>query len=459
MADSTQDAGSGNAPSPGKKKRSKKSAGSRGKAGERMASSASTASTAPLEAQSGPGTAGWVAVVISVVALGASGYAWYQTAVNARLAGGEQNNRLQIMERQLSDVNTSQAGVDGVVEQIRQRVADSESGIARQLSEVKQLIGNTESALLGQISEVKQQVANSEDQTSARIDELRGQAEAHRNQLETGMTEAARTLDARNDGFRQEFDALAASIGELRSELGTSVEQWSLREVEHLLVIANQRARLGQDTVNARSALQLADQRLEQLEDPALLPVREALSREIAALGEVRTVDYAGTTNTLSLLSATLEDLPMRGITPISGPQAPAGEGSDAAAGAPSAGDDVIGFGKSLLADLGSLVQIEKDGAPVIPPLSPEIRQMIIERGKLILEGAQVALMRGQPVIFQDRLNAAEQWVRERYVADDDQTRRWLDQIEGLRQVDPNVEIPDISGSLTALRELTSGGA
>ena len=30
-------------------------------------------------------TLGWSAVVVSVLALGASGYAWYQTAVNARL--------------------------------------------------------------------------------------------------------------------------------------------------------------------------------------------------------------------------------------------------------------------------------------------------------------------------------------------------------------------------------------
>ena len=84
---------------------------------------------------------------------------------------------------------------------------------------------------------------------------------------------------------------------------------------------------------------------------------------------------------------------------------------------------------------------------------------MIIERGKLILEGAQVALMRGQAVIFQDRLNAAEQWVRERFIEDDDQTARWLEQLDGLRQVDPDVEIPDISESLITLRGLTNGGA
>ena len=475
MADSTNEAGSGNAPSTGKKKRSKKTSDSRAKTSARADSNAGDTAPVSSAAAAGPGSErvspvhassgapgsnlGWTAVVISVLALGASGYAWYQTAVNARLAGGEQNNRLQIMEQQLDGVNSSQANIDGVVDQVRQRVADSETGIAEQVSQVKQLIGSTETALLAQISEVRQQVTGSETRVAGEMDALRGQIDGRNKAIEARMAEASQALEARNDGFRTDFDALATSIGELRAELGTSVAQWSLREVEHLLIIANQRARLGQDTENASAALHLADQRLEQLGEPTLLPVREALSREIAALGEIQSVDYAGVTHTLTLLSSTLEDLPMRGITTIAGPQAVKGSEGGSDSGQASSGENAIGIGRSLLADIGSLVQIEKDGDPVIPPLSPEIRQMIIERGKLILEGAQVALMRGQPVIFQDRLNAAEQWVRERFVEDDDQTGRWLDQLDGLRQVDPGVEIPDISGSLTALRNLTSGGA
>lgn len=470
MAEDKSEAGGGNAPR-GSKKRPRKPA-SRNDPDRSGSASATSVTDVPAEnpqsaavapaaapARSGSGL-GWGAIVLSVLALGAAGYAWYQTAVNARLSGGEQNNRLQIMEQRLTDVGSSQSGVDGLVEQIRQRVADTQTSLADQVSQVKQLVSSTESALLGQISEVKQQVANSESQLGSQIQDLRAQSDSGRQQLQATLAEAGAALDARNDAFRQEFNTLAANIDALQAELGTSVQGWSMREVEHLLVLANQRAQLGEDARGARTALQLADQRLEQLADPALLPVREALSAEIAALDAVQPVDYAGVTHSLTLLSRTLEDLPMRGVTSVSGPSAPAGDDGDGDPdGSASAGDQLLNIGKTFLADLGDLVQVEKGGEPVVPPLSPEIRQMITERGKLILEGAQVALMRQQPDIFLDRLEAAEGWIHERYDDGNDQTVRWLEQLAALKSVNPKSEMPDISASLDALRGLMSPGA
>ncbi len=448
MADDNQAAGSGGSPPKGKKKRRTKASSTSSRSTAKT-DTPTASSDAPVTAAGGGGDSaarglGWGAVVLALLALGAAGYAWYQTAVNARLSGGEQNNRLQMMEQRVADVNASQADVDSLVDQVRQRLADAETGIAEQVSAVKQLVGATESALLGQISELRQQVADNE-----------ARAESRTQALQQRLDEAAQSLDGRHDGFRQEFDSLTASIEDLHAELGTSVEQWNMREVEHLLVIANQRASLGQDARGARAALQLADQRLEDLGDPAMLPVRESLSREIAALDAVQPVDYAGVTNTLSLLSTTLADLPLRGVTGISGPVAATESNAAAADGADDGG--ILGVGKAFLADIGGLVQVEKDGEPVVPPLSPEIRQMIIERGKLILEGAQVALMRAQPVVYQDRLDAAAQWIHERFVDDDEQVVRWLEQLEGLKSVDPEVEMPDISGSLSALRGVMGG--
>ncbi len=473
MAEDKTEAGGSNAPASDKKRPRKSESADKSKQAATKSreenveskspaqdAAAVTVSPAAQPARSGNGI-GWGAIVLSVLALGAAAYAWYQTAVNARLAGGEQNNRLQIMEQRLDDVGSSQSGVDSLVEQIRQRVADTQTGVADQVSQLRQLVSNTESALLGQISEVKQQVAGSETQLSGQIQELRAQSDSGRQQLQASLVEAGAALDARNDAFRQEFNTLAANIDALQAELGTSVQGWSMREVEHLLVLANQRAQLGQDARGARTALRLADQRLEQLGDPSLTAVRENLSQEIAALDAVQPIDYAGVTNTLSLLSRTLEDLPMRGVTSISGPTAPTGAdaGGDEAAEASSTGDQILSIGKTFLADLGDLVQVEKGGEPVVPPLSPEIRQMIMERGKLILEGAQVAMMRQQPEIFQDRLETAESWIRERYDDGNDQTLRWLEQLAALKDVNPKMEMPDISASLDTLRGLMNTGA
>ncbi len=409
---------------------------------------------------------GWLALACSLVALGASGYAWYQTAVNARIAGGEQGQRLGAIEQKFGDFNAAQSGVteqiksvqSGVTEQIdqiKQRVATSETSVADQVSQVKQLVSSTESGLGAQISALKQLVAKSETTVG---EQLRG--------FQTGLSqqqnEMLAKLDASDQGFsnqaqafRGEFDTLAGSIVDLKSELGTSVDGWSLREIEHLLVLANQRVQLGQDVEAASSALKIADSRLQELDNPQLLDTRKAISGEIAALDAIAPVDFGGVTSTLSLLSSTLDDLPLLGLGEAKGPVKPAGQTDpDTAAGSQSASDKIADVGRSFLADLSSLVQVEKGGKPVAPSISPEIEQMILAKGRLMLEGAQIALLRQQPEIYLDRVNATESWVTEKFDTGNAQTTQWLEQLASLKGITPRVEYPDISGSLSALRSV-----
>lgn len=448
MADSKNEAGSSTAPAEGGQP-AETNTTSPDPNGGNTGTAGSARGTPAVTARTGPGNGPvWGAVALSVIALAAAGYTWYQTAVNARLAGGEQDSRIGVVEERLDKVADTQAGVDGLVEQIRQ---------------VRQLAGASESALLGQISEIKQQQATSEGRLIEQIRTLRTEAETGRRGMEATLMESRDQLAARNDEFRQEFDALVSSIGELQAEIGTSTERWSLRQAEHLLVVANQRVLLGQDVQGARAALELADRQLGRSPDPSLLPVREALSAEIEALEGVRPPDYAGVTHTLSVLSRTLEDLPMRGITSQAGPaarmQSAAADGDVQENAEAGTGERILDIGRTFLADLSDLVQVEKDGELLVPPLSPEIRQMIVERGKLILEGAQVAMMRQEHGIYLDRLEAAEQWIRERYDDSHDRTVHWLEQLSRLKSADPKPDIPDISTSLGILRDLMNPGA
>jgi len=401
---------------------------------------------------------GLLALLLSLLALGAAGYSWYQTAVNARIAGGAQVNRLSAVEQQFGTVKETQSEVTEQIRQVRQRVADTETGVAEQVSQVKQLVSATESALGAQISEVKQQIIKSEGDVGTRIREIRAQTETQQQQVAAQVSSAQQGLEQQTTTFRGEFDTLAASIGELRSELGTSIDSWSLREIEHLLVMANQRLQLGGDAVMARKALQIAESRLRSIGNPALLPTREALSQEIAALSQVKEIDFAGVTNTISLLSNTLENLPISGTGDTTGPDMSAkGDAADTEGNSQEGGsatDKITSIGKSFLSDLGSLVQVEKGGKPVAPSISAEIAQMTLTRGHLILEGAQVALLRQQPDVYLDRLNAAEAWVGEKFDTGNDQTADWLSQLGGLKEVVPKVEVPDISGSLNALRSV-----
>ena len=430
--------------------------------------------TYPVTASQSSGKGlGWLAVFLSLVALCGAGYAWYQTAVNARLSGGEQSNRIANIEQRVDDFGQQQSGVSGLIDQIQQRVSGAETGVADQVSQVKQLVGSTETALVSQISEVKQQLAKSESSMGDQISEVKQQIaktesavgeqiraiRTENTEQQSAVSEQVAAADAglqeQTAAFRAEFDQLAGSIDALRGELGTSISGWTLREIEHLLVMANQRLQLGStasDVQTAFSALQIADQRLKELDDPRLVETRQVLSGEMAALSAIEEPDITAISSSIGLLSATLGDLPMKGTDKPDGPTRPESDGA-APTGA-TAQEKITNAGRSFLTDLAGLVQVEKGGEPIVPNIAPEVQTMHLAQGHLILEAAQVALVREQADIFEERLTAAEAWVGKHIVEDSPQTANWLKQLGEVKQAPLSVSYPDISGSLASLRNV-----
>ncbi|MBX2870274.1 MAG: uroporphyrinogen-III C-methyltransferase [Acidiferrobacterales bacterium] len=434
---------------------------------------AATAVYPPQPSQSSGKGLGWLALFVSLVALGGAGYSWYQTAVNAKLSGGEQSNRIANIEQRVDDFGQEQSGVAGLIDQIQQRVSGAETGVADQVSQVKQLVGSTETALVSQISEVKQQLAKSESTMGDQISEVKQQIaktesavseqiraiRTENTEQQAAVTEQVAAADAglqeQTSVFRTEFDQLTSSIEALRGELGTSISGWTLREIEHLLVMANQRLQLGSsasDAQTALSALQIADQRLKELDDPRTIETRQILSAEMAALSAIEAPDITAISSSIGLLSSTLGDLPMKGTDKPAGPTKPESDGA-APTGA-TAQEKITNAGRSFLTDLASLVQVEKGGEPILANIAPEIQTMQLAQGQLILEAAQVALVREQADIFTERLTAAEAWVGKHIVAESPQTSSWLQQLGEAKQVPLSVSYPDISGSLASLRSV-----
>ena len=453
MTKSNQDSGNGDTASSGE---------SAGNNPENTSSTPTTSAESgpPVTPQPAPDSGkgiSWLALVLSLAALGGAGYAWYQTAVNARLAGGAQNNRIESIEQRFADLQGDQSGVSSLIEKIEQRVSGSETGVAEQVSEVKRLVSSTETALVSQISEVKQQLAKSESSIAEQIRGIRAENTEQQETFAATVADTTSGIEQQSADFRSEFEQLTASIEALRGELGTSVEGWSLREIEHLLVLANQRLQLGssaKDAQSALTALKIADQRLMEMNNPSLLATRQALSSEMAALSSIKPVDFATATSTLTLLTSSIDDLPMKGVTTPTGPKKLEGGSQGGTSETASTGEKITSAGRTFLADLASLVQVEKGGEPVVPQLSPDIQALKLAQGKLILEAAQVALVRQQAEVFTNRLDSAAAWAEQTFSGSSDQTKNWLSQLEGLQGTPLDVTYPDISGSLTALRSV-----
>ncbi len=379
---------------------------------------------------SGAQAVSWIALSLSALALCAGGYAWYLTAVDSRLDPVQQENRFNTIEQRIDRFDAAQSDTDTQIIQLQNQIASAEDGFSRQIRTIRGEIIERESA-------VRAQITNSE-----------------------------KIINRQSEDFRQEFAALADSILKLRAELGRGMDSWALEEAEQLLFIANQQLQLAGESGLAKRALELADKRIEQLADPALNRIRQLIASEITALDNIHVVDITGVLNSLARLSDNVGRLPLAGDvdvsgsagntteTAVSGGESESAESENSSTGVRSYIQPVVNAAAAFFSSLGDLVQVEKNGKSIRPVISAQARQITYDKVRLTLESAQIALIRQQPGLYQNRINRARKWVEENFDQASEHTRNWLLKLEEVEAVAVQSDVPDISASLTAIRDL-----
>ena len=336
------------------------------------------------------------ALVISVLAALGAGLAWYQVAVTGRLEAGAQRGVLDRVA----------AGFDTLKTQQEESEASREA--------------------LGQ------------------------KLEALDSRVDSALQTEARARSEAIDAFRGEFDALTQSVEQVYRDLGRSVDSWILEETEQLLLLANQRLMLVQDAELAATALELADGKLEEVGDPALLPVRSQIAEELAALAEVPRLDVSGATLRLQAMSENIDGLALS--QDRERPEWQAGE----APGSETSGEDTDGvgeFARQVIKDLSGLVRVRRVDETRLPKLTPVQHFLVNENLRLKLAGARYALMRGYPEVYRQDLQAAKEWTLKYFDPQSDAVGRFVEEIDSLSALPLDRDLPDISGSLKLLRE------
>lgn len=357
------------------------------------------------------------AVALAAVAAAASGYLIYTSEIGPRLAGG--------------------GGVEARLAAVERRLAEGESAAgADQLS-----------TRLAQVEESAAGAVAAAAAVEAQLHTVRG---------EIGALQAA--AREREQAALREIHGLADAVAALQIDAARSrsADAWRLAEVEHLLVIANQRLQLGREVGPARRALALADDMLRQLADPGLAMARALIAEEIAALDQAAQVDVAGVLHQLAALARQAMALPLAGDALAGIAPAPQTVADAAAVAAPAADSDsgdggIWAASKNLLADLGGLVQVETiDAAP--PALPAETRALIRANAALLVESAGLAFLRAERAVYAARMAAAAAWVGAHFDAGAAATRNWRARLAALAAVPAAAELPDISRSLRAVR-------
>ena len=285
--------------------------------------------------------------------------------------------------------------------------------------------------------ERRQQAATETERALARsLDSLQADTQAHADQL---------------DDMRA---ALARGLAPTRDAPPTPA-RWRVAEVAYLLRIANHRLAMERDIGAAKALLDGADAVLADLDDFAFHEVRAQIASELLALEDHEGTDIQGAYLKLEAIKGRISQLPLR-LPEYSSRREPMPEASTAAEIAPEATASGVWASLAVVGDrLSELVRFRRhEGEAVRPLLAPEQAAYLEQHLRLALERAQLALLRRDQVIFATNVTDVQAWLGAYVDANHGVTEQLLAALAELSRLNVAAPLPDISGSLRALREV-----
>ena len=270
---------------------------------------------------------------------------------------------------------------------------------------------------------------------------------------QTDLAESARRNSGEISAFESRLDEQGQIVARLSEQYQGGRTRMQITVVEHLLMTANERALLEHDVDGAITALELADQRLAVLGEPRLFAVRRTITEERAALREVPHVDLTAAALTFSSLINRVPRLPLRAQVPQHFEAHP--EPVDVPEGArwPAR------LWASVKQAMSSVFSVRRNLGPAPRLLPPDAEALVFQVLALKLEGARVAMLRGDAISYRDLCDAASSWIKDYFRADDPGVLAAQAELERLRLLKLNPAVPDITRSLTLLRAQMEGPA
>jgi len=229
---------------------------------------------------------------------------------------------------------------------------------------------------------------------------------------------------------------------------------WLLAEAEYLLRVANQRLLIEKDIRGALSALESADEVLRESDDIGVYPVRQQLAREILALRGIQDVDRTGLYLQLEAAIASIHELTDQALIHDQAPGLSIAEGTTES---DDSGNRFVRGWNRFADTLKQVVVVRRLDAPVKPLLAPDQSAWARLNLQLMLEEAEMAVLRGNQPLYERALSKAITTINDWYDATNPAIRGLADSLNELseRNVDP--QLPDISQSLGLLKERLAG--
>jgi uroporphyrin-3 C-methyltransferase len=282
------------------------------------------------------------------------------------------------------------------------------------------------------------------------------------------QTKASRIAD---DQLREATREAAVKIGVLESKLAESQNQqialealyqelsrnrdeWAFAEIEQTLLLASQQLQLAGNVKAALIALQATDARLQTMNRPQHVALRNAIGRDIAKLKAAPLTDTVGLSGRIDALLVAVDKLPLAAET-----RTVADNAAASTAAADSGGSTAARVWREIWSDLKQMVRVQRIDRADVPLLSPAQTFFLRENLKLRLLTARMALLTRDQATYRNDLKAAREWLARYFDARDKAVASAVASLASLQSADINIELPDITATLEALQTVAQARA
>jgi uroporphyrin-3 C-methyltransferase len=291
-----------------------------------------------------------------------------------------------------------------------------------------------------ELNQVQQEVAR-------RLAEVEGSSKANQT-LVTQNQELVRELGGKLSLLESKFAETAsqrAALDALYQEMSSSRDQTALADVEQMMLIAAQQLQLSANVKAALIALQHAESRLQRLGRSDFGEMKNHISRDIERLRALPNIDAPGINQQLDKLIIAADSIPLAQDARLQ---------TETVASEPnvSTGNAWTRFWHELWQELRGLVRIENTEQVEMPLLSPTQTFFLRENLKLRLISARLALLSHDEVSFQRELKSSQAWVKRYFDSKSGEAAQALASMQKLSSANITLNVPDISGSLEAVR-------
>lgn len=288
------------------------------------------------------------------------------------------------------------------------------------------------------------------EQLQSRIVSLQQTQQQQQQASQTALQQQGQALG----NVQQQAATQNRQLNELRDKIatisGSDANTWLLAQADFLVKQAGRKLWSDQDVVTAGALLKSADASLADMNDPSLMPVRRAITEDIAALSGVSQVDFDGIILKVNQLSNQVDNLR---LADNDSDEAPMDSDGDSQLSG-SLREWRQNLSKSWHNFMNDFITIRRRDASAEPLLAPNqdiyLRENI--RSRLLI--AAQAVPRHQNEVFHQSLDSVSTWVRAYFDADDATTRAFLAELDELGQQNITMDVPAQLSSQPLLEKL-----